>query len=113
MKFRCSWRANRCLPGPASTLIPILTNCFFFFGSNPYNNLALGGEVEFWLGEGEDAEKFVITRATGEWIPAGVVHNPHYFRNVDKPFIMAVISTTSDYDPKTFRYTPLPQPFKL
>jgi len=75
--------------------------------------LNLGGEVEFWLGEGTEAEKFVITKATGEWVPAGVVHNPHYFRQVDKPFLMVVISMTPDYNRKGFRFTPLPPGFKL
>jgi hypothetical protein len=90
---------------------PQFDELFLFFGSNPGDNLALGGEVEFWLGEGEEAEKFNITRATGEWIPAGLVHNPHYFRQVFRLFLIVVISLTSDYRPEAFRYTPLPPEF--
>jgi hypothetical protein len=86
---------------------------FLFIGTDPHDTLNLGGEVEFWLGEGKEAEKFVTTKATGEWVPAGVVHNPHYFRRVDKPFLMVVIALTADYDFKDLRFTPLPPGFKL
>jgi hypothetical protein len=86
---------------------------FLFIGTDPHDTLNLGGEVEFWLGEGEEAEKFVTTKATGEWVPAGLVHNPHYFRRVDKPFLMVVIAMTSDYDTPSLRSTPLPPGFKL
>ena len=34
---------------------PDFDEFFLFFGSNPHDVLSLGGEVEFWLGEGEDA----------------------------------------------------------
>jgi hypothetical protein len=86
---------------------------FLFIGTDPYDTLNLGGEVEFWLGEGNEAEKFITTRATSEWVPAGVVHNPHYFRQVDKPFLMVVIAMTGDYDVGELRQTPLPPGFKL
>ena len=85
---------------------------YLFLSTDPHDTLNLGGEVEFWLGEGNEAEKFTITKAAGEWVPAGVVHNPHYFRRVDKPFLMVIISMTSDYSPKEFRRTPLPPGFK-
>jgi hypothetical protein len=84
---------------------------FLFLSTDPHDTLNLGGEVEFWIGEGNEAEKFNITKAASEWIPAGLVHNPHYFRRVDKPFLMVVISMTSDYRPESFRYTPLPPGF--
>lgn len=86
---------------------------FLFLSTDPHDTLNLGGEVELWLGEGDEAEKFTITKAAGEWVPAGLVHNPHYFRQVDKPFLMVVISLTSDYNPEKFRHTPLPPGFRL
>ncbi|MEJ2110332.1 MAG: hypothetical protein P8Z37_10545 [Acidobacteriota bacterium] len=86
---------------------------FLFLSADPHDTLNLGGEVEFWLGEGKAAEKFNITKSTGEYVPAGVVHNPHYFRKVDRPFVMAVISLTSNYAPKHFWYKPLPDSFKF
>ena len=86
---------------------------FLFIGLDPHDTLNLGGEVEFWLGEGDKAEKFVTTKATAEWVPAGVVHNPHYFKRVDRPFLMVVIAMTSEYDTGDMRSTPLPPGFKL
>jgi hypothetical protein len=86
---------------------------FLFIGLDPHDTLNLGGEVEFWLGEGDEAEKFVTTKATAEWVPANVVHNPHYFRRVDRPFLMVVIAMTSEYALDGMRFAPLPPGFKL
>jgi len=87
---------------------------FLYFGLDPHDTLNLGGEVEFWLGEGDEAEKFVTTRATAAWVPAGVVHNPQYFRKVDRPFLMVVIALTGDYfTDDGMHHAPLPPGFKL
>jgi hypothetical protein len=85
---------------------------FLFFGTDPHDTLNLGGEVEFWLGEGDEAEKFVTTKATGAWIPGGVVHNPTYFRRVDRPIMWVVIALTPEYAGE-MRSVPLPPGFKL
>ena len=98
-------------PGTGRHAHPDFDELFLFFGSNPSDNLALGGEAEFWPGEGEDAQKFIASRPMAEWVPRNVAHNPHYFRQVDRPFLMVVISLTSDYRPESFRYTPLPPGF--
>ena len=87
---------------------------FLYIGLDPHDTLNLGGEVEFWLGEGDEAEKFVTTKATAAWVPAGVVHNPQYFRRVDRPFLMVVIALTGDYfTDGGMRQAPLPPGFKL
>jgi len=86
---------------------------FLYFGLDPHDTLNLGGEVEFWLGEGDEAEKFVTTKATAAWVPGGVVHNPQYFRRVDRPFLMVVIALTSEYALDGMRFTPLPPGFRL
>ena len=70
-------------PGTGQHAHPDFDELFLFFGSNPNDNLALGGEVEFWLGEGEDAQKFIAGRPTAEWVPRNVAHNPHYFTRVN------------------------------
>ena len=51
---------------------PDFDELFLFFGSNPHDVLALGGEVEFWLGEGEDAQKFIANKPVAEWVPRNV-----------------------------------------
>ena len=45
----------------------------------------LGGEYEFYLGAGEDAERFTFTKNTCIYVPAGVYHNPHTALRVDDP----------------------------
>jgi len=56
---------------------------YLFTGTNPYDNLDLGGEVELWLGLGDQAEKFTFTKPTMVHIPAGLVHGPLVFRKVN------------------------------
>jgi mannose-6-phosphate isomerase-like protein (cupin superfamily) len=86
---------------------------FLFIGTDPHDTLNLGGEVETWLGEGDEAEKFVLTEASSVFVPAGVVHNPQYFRRVDRPYLMVVIATVSDYFSNEIRWVPLPPAFKF
>ena len=69
---------------------------FLFIGTDPQNPYELGGEVEFWLGEGEEAEKFTITRTTVVYVPAYVMHCPHWFPKVDRPFVVVVINTLAE-----------------
>lgn len=61
---------------------------FLFVGTDPHDFHDLGGEVEFWLGKGEEAEKYVFSEPTGIFVPKRLVHLPVYFRNVRKPFFM-------------------------
>jgi hypothetical protein len=87
---------------------------FLFLSLDPYDTLNLGGVAESWLGEGDEAEKFEITKSTGVFVPAGVVHNPQYFKRVDRPYLMAVIALTNEYGPESItRVTPLPPAFKF
>lgn len=83
-----------------------------FLSADPYDTLNLGGEVEFWLGEGEKAEKFTLTKASSVFVPAGVVHNPQYFKRVDRPLIIVAISKTDDYYKTPTRWAPLPPSFE-
>ena len=64
---------------------------FVFAGTNPDDLTDLGGEVEFWLGAGEEAEKLTITKSSFVWIPKGLVHCPIVYRRVDRPFLQIVI----------------------
>jgi len=65
-----------------------------FFGSDPEHPDDLGGEVEVWLGSGEDAEKYVITKKTAIYCPPGLVHTPFYYRKVTHPpyYQIAILS---------------------
>jgi mannose-6-phosphate isomerase-like protein (cupin superfamily) len=83
---------------------------YLFLGTNPDDPDDLGGEVECWLGEGKEAEKFIINKASCVVVPAGLVHNPIAFRKVDRTIIMEVISDTTDYS--VSRWTKPSQAFK-
>lgn len=85
---------------------------FLFVSCDPFDTLNLGGEVDTWLGEGKDAEKFTLTKASSVFVPAGVVHNPQYFRRVNRPFLMVVIALTDNYYGTETRWTPLPSNFE-
>jgi hypothetical protein len=58
---------------------------FFIMGTNTKDPLSLGGEYEFWLGAGEDAEKFIFTKNTCAYVPGGIFHNPHRLLRIDNP----------------------------
>lgn len=60
---------------------------YMLIGTDPDNVFDLGGTFEIWIGEGEDAEKYLIDKPTVIHIPAGVVHMPWVIREVHRPFI--------------------------
>jgi len=64
---------------------------YLFLPTDISNPLDLGGEEHLWLGLGDCAEEHVITKPTLVWIPKGLVHTPHMFKNVRKPFLKIVI----------------------
>ena len=51
----------------------------------------LGGKVEFWLGEGDQAEKYIIDKTTTVIIPPNTVHYPIYVHECKRPFVIASI----------------------
>jgi hypothetical protein len=60
-------------------------------GTDPSRLRDLRAEVEFWIGEGKDAEKFTITKSTYIYIPANLVHAPVWVKKVDRPFIFIAV----------------------
>lgn len=67
------------------------TETYIFCPMDP-NDKVLGAEVEFWVGEDENAEKYTITKKTIITIPPNIYHFPMVVRKLDKPFIFATIS---------------------
>lgn len=61
---------------------------FVFLGSSRDDPDALGGEVEFWLGEGADTEKYHFDTSTCIFVPRGLVHLPMIFKNIKRPLIL-------------------------
>jgi hypothetical protein len=92
---------------------PDFDELFLFFGTNPYDNTRLGGEVEAWLGEGENAQKFIIKDPTAKWVPKDLAHNPWIVTKVDDPkypIIIMVIALSPRYNVKQNNWRDLPHP---
>jgi mannose-6-phosphate isomerase-like protein (cupin superfamily) len=80
---------------------------FLFLGTDPHNPWDLGGEVEVWLGLGEDEEMYRFTKSTMVYVPANTWHNPVWYRKVERPFIEVVVALSDSYyteDGGTDRY---------
>ena len=67
---------------------------FLFLGTDPQDTSKLGAEVEFWLGEGEDRDKVVLTTSSAVFVPPNVTHFPQIWRNVTRPVMIMVIMPT-------------------
>ncbi len=68
---------------------------FLFLGTDPQDTGKLGAEVEFWLGEGEDMEKVVVTTSSAVYVAPGVAHFPQIWRHVQRPVMTMVIMPTT------------------
>jgi hypothetical protein len=67
-------------------------------GSNPRDTRDFGGEIEWFMGGGAEAERFVIDRTSLIFVPQGLVHGPMNFLRVDKPILNVAIGlNTGDY----------------
>ena len=64
---------------------------FVFLGTDPHNPDDLGGEHEFWIGEGDEAEKILVTKTTIIIVPENVAHNPNFCRRCYRPYFMFVV----------------------
>ncbi len=64
---------------------------FSFASTDPEHLYDLGATVEFWLGEGDDAEEYIITKPTTIIVPKHVAHLPIYVRETHHPFMMATV----------------------
>jgi hypothetical protein len=68
------------------------TYVFYPIGVDIDHAKNLGGEVEFWIGEGEEAEQYIITKPTFVFIPPNTVHMPIYVKDIHKPYGFAMIT---------------------
>ena len=64
---------------------------FVFLGTDPDDNTKLGADVEFWLGEGAEAEIIKLNTSGLVFVPKGLVHLPLFFKNVTKMLLWGVI----------------------
>ena len=69
-----------------------------YLGTNPENPDELCGEIEIWLGEGEELEKVTLTTSSSILIPPGLAHLPLFYKNVYRPIIhVLVMFNSTDY----------------
>ena len=67
-------------------------------GSNAQNLRDLGGEVSWGMGEGDDAQTFILTKTTAIYVPANLPHGPLVYNRVDKPMLnIAIGLNAGDY----------------
>jgi len=65
-------------------------------GSNPHDTRDFAGsEIEWWMGEGGEAEYFLIDTTTAIYVPRGLVHGPMKFPRIVAPVLNVAIGLNS------------------
>jgi hypothetical protein len=79
---------------------------FLYLPTDPHDTLSLGGEaVEYLHDEGHS-----MTEPSAVYVPSKVVHNPSYFRKVDRPYYLIVLALTDNAKFHEGEFAPLPAP---
>jgi hypothetical protein len=77
---------------------------FLFIGTNKDNTHDLGCDIEFWLGEGKEADKLNFSASAMIYVPRNLTHMPIVFKNVKKPLLMIVFAAEAgDLGKKTIK----------
>ncbi len=79
-------------------------NCaeiLYFIGGNPMDFQDFGAEVEFVMGEGKEAETYIINATTWVYVPKNLPHCPLNFKKVDKPIMFGHIMFAPTYESTT------------
>jgi hypothetical protein len=79
---------------------------FLYLPIDPHDTLSLGGETVAYLGD----EEYSFTDSTAIYVPGGVLHNPNYFKRVDRPYYMIVLAITDNAKFHDGEFTPIPAP---
>jgi hypothetical protein len=69
-----------------------------FYGSNPRDISNFKAEIECYIGEGQDQERFVINSPTVLFFPSSTPHCPLNFKIIDDTITMVIIALTPRYD---------------
>ncbi len=68
-----------------------------FIGSDMNNMFDFGAEIEFFMGEGAELERFFINTTTIIYVPRGVIHGPLEYKKVHKPILFNNIVLSDTY----------------
>jgi hypothetical protein len=79
---------------------------FLYIPAHPHDILDLGGEMVAYLAD----EEYSFTEPTAIYVPGGILHNPNYFKQVDRPYYMLVLAITDNAKFHEGEFTPLPAP---
>ncbi len=69
----------------------------FFLSGDPKNATEFDAEIEMYLGEGEEQEKYVITEPSVVRIPQGVYHGPLEYKRIGKPVTFISVFLAPEY----------------
>jgi hypothetical protein len=72
-----------------------LEEIFLFLGTNKDNPDDLGADVEFWIGEGKEADKINFNTSSLICMPPNLPHMPIIYRNVKKPFVLVIFAVNA------------------
>ena len=69
-----------------------------FLSANSEDQRIFDAEIEITLGEDSvHGEKYVITRPTALYIPAGLFHGPLNFKVINKPVLFVDVAVSGEY----------------
>jgi hypothetical protein len=72
-----------------------------YFGTDPYNTLDLGGEME--LSMGEEMEVHSFTQSTIIYLPANLLHGPLKYKKIKRPFIFIMMVPSTHLHEKSYK----------
>jgi hypothetical protein len=79
-----------------------LEEIFMFLGTNKDNPDDLGADIEFWMGEGDKADKLTFNTSSLIYMPPNVPHMPIIYRKVKKPLLLVIFAVhAGEMRPKT------------
>lgn len=82
---------------------------FLFLSTNKDDPNDLGADIEFWMGEGDEAEKLTFSTSSLVFIPKNLGHMPIVYKNVKKPILLVIISPEAGEMRKKVVDCPVPE----
>jgi hypothetical protein len=69
-----------------------LQEMFIFLGTNKDDPNDLGADIEFWMGQGKEADKLSFSSSALICVPPNLAHMPLIYRNVKKPLLLVIVA---------------------
>jgi len=79
-----------------------LQEIFMFLSTNKDDPNDLGADIEFWIGEGKEADKLSFSTTSLICMPPNIAHMPIIYKNVKKPILLVIFCPDAgEMRPKT------------